>query len=150
MWDVYNNTRSEGFGEEVAKRIMLGTMFLSANYYDDFYKKAMKVRAVIKNHLDKIFNTCNAILCPTTPITAPLAGEKSDDHMKLYDADLFTAFANLAGLPGLSIPCGFDAAGLPVGAQLVGAALSDGALLNIGYAFQSATNFHKRLPEVQS
>jgi len=143
---LYRNTRGEGFGSEVIKRVLLGTFVLSSGHYDTYYKKAMQVRALIKQQFDDIFEKYDAILCPTTPYTAPLLGESASDPSKSYLSHIFTASVNLAGLPALSLPCGFDDKGMPVGAQLIGTRLADGAVLNLGFAFQSVTDYHKRLP----
>ena len=143
--DLYQKTRGEGFGAEVQKRILLGTFVLSAGQYESYYQKALRVKALIKGQFDEIFSKFDAILCPTTPQTAPLLGKT--DALKRCRADIFTAAVNLAGLPGLSVPCGFDGKGLPIGAQLIGPYLADGAVLNLGYAFQSVTDAHRRVPE---
>lgn len=147
--DLYNTTRSEGFGEEVKKRILLGTFVLSSGYYDAYYRKALKVKSVIKKHFDYIFSKYDAILSPNAPTTAPKLGESLSDPLQMYLSDIYTVSVNLAGLPGLSLPCGKDKNGMPIGAQIIGAALSDEKVLNIGYAYQSATDFHKSMPEVK-
>lgn len=147
--DLYNTTRSEGFGEEVKKRILLGTFVLSSGYYDAYYRKALKVKSVIKKNFDEIFSKYDAILSPNAPTTAPVLGESLSDPLQMYLSDIYTVSVNLAGLPGLSLPCGKDKSGMPVGAQIIGAALSDEKVLNIGYAFQQATDFHKFMPEVK-
>jgi len=140
---LYRLTRSEGFGFGVKKRILLGTLVLSSGYYETHYKKAQQVRALIKEKLDMIFGEYDAIICPNAPDTAPLLGEVLD-HRKSYLADIFVAAANLAGLPALSLPCGLDAKGLPVGAQIIGQRMADDLVLNLGFAFQQATDHHKR------
>jgi len=132
--DMYCKSRGEGFGEEVIKRILMGTYVLSSDCYDIYYKKAMQVRALIKAELDKALETYDALLTPTTPYTAPKLGES-----KAVNADIFTCPANLAGLPALSIPCGVDANDMPVGLQLIGAHGNDAAVLNLGYAFEGGT-----------
>ncbi len=147
--DLYNTTRSEGFGEEVKKRILLGTFVLSSGYYDAYYRKALKVKSVIKKNFDEIFSKYDAILSPNAPTTAPKLGESLSDPLQMYLSDIYTVSVNLAGLPGLSLPCGKDKDGMPVGAQIIGAALSDEKVLNIGYAYQKATDFHKSMPEVK-
>jgi len=144
--ELYRKTRGEGFGTEVKKRILLGTFVLSSGYYDAYYKKALQVKARIKQQFDEIFSQYDAILCPNAPNTAPHLGESSTDAQKRFLSDIFTAAVNLAGLPGLSVPCGFDANGMPIGAQIIGAHLADAGVLNLGYAFQSATDYHKRIP----
>lgn len=147
--DLYNTTRSEGFGEEVKKRILLGTFVLSSGYYDAYYRKALKVKSVIKKNFDEIFSKYDAILSPNAPTTAPVLGESLSDPLQMYLSDIYTVSVNLAGLPGLSLPCGKDKNGMPVGAQIIGAALSDEKVLNIGFAYQKATDFHKSMPEVK-
>ena len=146
--DLYEITRSEGFGEEVKKRIMLGTFVLSSGYYEAYYKKALQVKAQIKQSFDEIFSKYDLILSPTTPTTAPKLGESLDVSLKMYKSDVFTISANIAGLPALSVPCGVDKCGMPVGAQFMGASLDDGKVLNAGYAYQNITDFHKKRPEV--
>lgn len=139
-------SRSEGFGSEVRKRILLGTFVLSSGYYDAYYNKALKMRRLIVEGFERAFSECDAIVCPTAPMTAPKAGSFLTDSMKMYLSDIFTVSVNLAGLPGLSVPCGFDEAGLPIGAQIIGAAGADKAVLNIGHAFQMATDYHEQRP----
>ena len=147
--DLYNATRSEGFGNEVKKRIVLGTFVLSSGYYDAYYRKALKVKAVIKQKFDEIFSKFDCIICPVAPSTAPELGKSLADPLKMYLSDIFTVSVNIAGLPGLSVPCGFDKSGMPIGAQIIGATLSDAKVLNVGYAYQQATEFHKSFPEVK-
>ena len=142
---LYRKTRGEGFGSEVIKRILLGTFVLSSGHYDAYYKKALQVKAVIKQQFDDLFQTYDAILCPNAPYTAPLIGEEPDD-LKRYLSDVFTASVNLAGLPALSLPCGLDSKGMPVGVQIIGQRLSDNMVLNLGHAFQCATDHHKQVP----
>ncbi len=142
--DLYNATRSEGFGDEVKKRILLGTFVLSSGYYDAYYRKALKVKAVIKQKFDEIFANYDLILCPVAPSTAPELGKSLADPMKMYLSDIFTVSVNIAGLPGLSVPCGFDKSGMPIGAQLIGPALGEQKVLNAGFAYQSVTDFHKK------
>jgi len=142
---LYGASRREGFGHEVIKRILIGTHMLSAGQYDTYYKKAMQVRALIKREFDTLFETYDAILCPTSPYTAPRLGEKIDPARD-YLARCFVVSANLAGLPALSVPCGFDAKGLPVGAHIVGQQRNDGLILNLGYAFQQVTDYHRQRP----
>lgn len=147
--DLYLNSRSEGFGKEVKKRIMLGTFVLSSGYFDAYYRKALKAKSVIKSELDKLFKKFDVILTPTVPNTAPTLDESLADPMKMYLSDIFTVFANLAGLPALSVPCGFSSGGMPIGAQIIGQRLSDAKVLNVGYAYQNATDFHKTIAEVK-
>lgn len=139
-------SRSEGFGPEVRKRILLGTFVLSSGYYDAYYNKALKMRRLIVEGFGRAFSECDAIICPTAPMTAPKIGSFSTDPMKMYLSDIFTVSVNLAGLPGLSVPCGFDGNGMPIGAQIIGAAGRDKDVLNIGHAFQMATDYHAQRP----
>lgn len=149
LTDLYKATRSEGFGDEVKKRILLGTFVLSSGYYDAYYRKALKVKAVIKQKFDEIFSNYDLILCPVAPSTAPELGKSLADPMKMYLSDIFTVSVNIAGLPGLSVPCGFDKTGMPIGAQLIGPALGEQKVLNAGHAYQSVTDFHKKFSEVK-
>ena len=146
--DLIYNTRSEGFGKEVRKRILLGTFVLSSGYYDAFYNKALKMKQLIVDGFETAFKTCDVIICPTSPVTAPKLGSSLNDSVKMYLSDIFTVSVNLAGLPGLSIPCGFDNCGMPIGAQLIGAFGKDKEVLNMGYAFQKTTDYHLKKPEV--
>jgi len=132
--EMYCANRGQGFGETVIERILLGTTLLSSDYYDTYYKKAMQVRALIKTELDKALETYDALLTPTVPYTAPRFGEQKE-----INADSFTAAANLAGLPAISVPCGEDAQGLPVGLQLIGGHLNDATVLNLGHAYEEGT-----------
>jgi len=138
LTQMYNATRSQGFGSEVIKRILLGTFVLSSGFYDAYYRKALQVKSIIKTHFDNIFEKYDAILCPVSPITAPLIGD-SADSLKNYLMDIFTVAVNLAGLSGLSVPCGLGDNGMPVGAQIIG----NRDVLSLGYAFQKATDFHR-------
>lgn len=149
LTDLYNATRSEGFGDEVKKRILLGTFVLSSGYYDAYYRKALRVKAVIKQKFDEIFQNYDLILCPVAPTTAPKIGDSLNDPMQMYLSDIFTVSVNIAGLPGLSVPCGFDKSGMPIGAQLIGQVLSEQKVLNAGFAFQNATDYHKKSAEVK-
>lgn len=144
--DLYRKTRTQGFGAEVKRRILLGTFVLSSGYYDAYYKKALQVKAVIKNAFDKAFEGCDMLLSPVAPTTAPRLGESLSDPLQMYLGDIYTVSVNLAGLPGLSMPCGFDAKGLPIGAQLIGPHFGEGALLGAAHAFQLDTDYHKRRP----
>ncbi len=147
--DMYNATRSEGFGTEVKKRILLGTFVLSSGYYDAYYRKALRVKAVIKQKFDEIFAGYDLILCPVAPTTAPALGKSLADPMAMYLSDIFTVSVNIAGLPGISVPCGFDKSGMPIGVQLIGKALADKTVLNAGHAFQQLTDYHKQFAEVK-
>lgn len=142
--DMYNATRSEGFGKEVKKRILLGTFVLSSGYYDAYYRKALKVKSVIKKNFDEIFSKYDLILCPTAPSTAPEIGKSLSNPLAMYLSDVFTVSANIAGLPGISMPCGFDKNGMPIGVQLMGQALADTKVLNAAYAYQQMTDYHKQ------
>jgi aspartyl-tRNA(Asn)/glutamyl-tRNA(Gln) amidotransferase subunit A len=150
LLDTYQRTREEGFGTEVKRRIMLGTYALSAGYYDAYYLKALKVRTLIRNDFLRVFEACDAILTPTTPTTAFAIGAKTDDPLQMYLQDVFTVSVNLAGLPGLSLPCGFDAEGLPIGLQIIGRPLDEQSVLNVAYAYEQATEWHRRTPEICS
>lgn len=144
--DIYIKSRSEGFGSEVKNRIMLGTFALSAGYYDEYYRKALVARELIKKSFDEAFSKYDVIISPVSPCTAPKKGQSLSDPMKMYLSDAYTVGANLAGLPAISLPCGFDGNGLPIGFQLIGPKLQDQKLLNIGQIFQKHTNFHKQVP----
>ncbi|MCD8086197.1 MAG: Asp-tRNA(Asn)/Glu-tRNA(Gln) amidotransferase subunit GatA [Clostridiales bacterium] len=146
LTDLYCKTRTEGFGSEVKRRILLGTFVLSSGYYDAFYRKALQVKHVIKSAFDDAFSRYDLILMPVAPTTAPRLGESLSDPLKMYLSDIYTVSVNLAGLPGLSMPCGFDRQGLPVGAQLIGPALREQAILNAAYAYQQDTDYHKQAP----
>ena len=145
--DLYRKTRTQGFGTEVKRRILLGTFVLSSGYYDAYYKKALQVKAVIKDAFDKAFEQCGLLLTPVAPTTAPRLGESLSDPLQMYLGDIYTVSVNLAGLPALSMPCGFDGKGLPIGAQLIGPHFGEGRLLNAAHAFQLDTDYHKRTPK---
>ena len=146
LTDLYCRTRTEGFGSEVKRRILLGTFVLSSGYYDAYYNKALQVKGVIKEAFDRAFEQCDLMLTPVAPSTAPRLGESLSDPLQMYLSDIYTVPANLAGLPGLSMPCGFDGNGMPIGAQLIGPALGDGRVLNAAHAFQLDTGWHKCTP----
>ena len=135
---MYFKTREEGFGAEVKRRIMLGTYVLSSGYYDAYYAKAQKVRALVKRDYVNAFQSCDAILTPTSPSVAFKIGEKSDDPIAMYLSDIYTVSANLAGIPGISVPCGLSQEGLPIGLQLVGNFWSEGTLLNMAHQYELA------------
>jgi aspartyl-tRNA(Asn)/glutamyl-tRNA(Gln) amidotransferase subunit A len=143
--DLFCRSRGEGFGAEVKRRIMIGTYALSAGYYDAYYLKALKIRRLIRNDFDAAFGQCDVILGPTSPTTAFRIGEKTDDPVTMYLSDIYTIAVNLAGLPGMSIPCGF-ADGLPVGLQIVGRHFDEARMLNVAHQYQQATDWHTRLP----
>ncbi len=134
--EMYRKTREEGFGAEVKRRIMLGTYVLSSGYYDAYYSKAQKVRALVKKDYEKAFATCDAILTPTSPSVAFKIGEKSDDPLAMYLSDIYTVSANLAGIPGISIPCGLSSEGLPIGTQLLGNFWAEDVLLNLANIYE--------------
>jgi aspartyl-tRNA(Asn)/glutamyl-tRNA(Gln) amidotransferase subunit A len=145
---MYRQSRAEGFGTEVKRRIMLGTYALSAGYYDAYYVKALKVRRLIRNDYDNAFKKCDLILGPVTANTAFPLGEKSTEPLSLYLVDLYTVTANLAGITGIALPCGNSAAGLPIGFQLQGPALAEEVLLRAAHQFQQHTDWHKRKPAI--
>ena len=135
--DLYKKTRSQGFGREVKRRIMLGSFVLSAGYYDAYYKKALQVRTLVKNAFDKVFETYDAVLSPVAPTTAYKLGEKTTDPLEMYMGDVYTVPINIAGLPALSLPCGADSQGLPIGMQLIGKPFSEPTLYRAGFAFET-------------
>lgn len=145
--DLYVQSRSQGFGMEVKRRIMLGNFVLSSGYYDAYYKKALQVKALIKGEFDKAFERFDLLLGPAAPTTALKLGESLQDPLKMYLGDIYTVSVNLAGLPGLVAPCGFDGQGLPVGVQLIGRPFGEKTLLNTAYAYQQATDFHTKRPQ---
>jgi aspartyl-tRNA(Asn)/glutamyl-tRNA(Gln) amidotransferase subunit A len=147
LLDMYCKTRAEGFGAEVKRRIMIGTYALSAGYYDAYYLKAQQLRRLIAEDFKQAFEACDVIMGPATPTTAFRIGEKSDDPVAMYLNDIYTVPINLAGLPGMSIPAGFDAAGLPVGLQLVGRYFDESRLLSVAHRYQQATDWHQRVPK---
>jgi len=144
--EMYNRTRGEGFGPEVKRRIMLGTYALSAGYYDAYYRKAQQIRTLIKNDFDAAFQQVDIIAGPTSPVTAFKIGERADDPLQMYLADIFTLSQALAGIPALSLPCGFDSQGLPIGLQLAGPEIQEARLLQAAFAYEQATDWHKRRP----
>jgi aspartyl-tRNA(Asn)/glutamyl-tRNA(Gln) amidotransferase subunit A len=141
---MYFNTRREGFGSEVKRRIMLGTYALSTGYYDAYYKKAQQVRRLIKDDFDRAFKTFDVLICPTSPSVAFEIGSKTDDPLQMYLSDIATIPANLAGIPGISLPCGLGKGKLPIGLQLLGPALGDATVLHAAYAFEQAFSFPQR------
>jgi aspartyl-tRNA(Asn)/glutamyl-tRNA(Gln) amidotransferase subunit A len=148
LLDLYKKTRSQGFGDEVKRRIMLGTYALSSGYYDAYYKKALQVRTLIKEDFDNAFKSCDVLLSPTCPTTAFKIGEKSEDPLEMYLSDIYTVPVNIAGIPAISVPCGFDDEGLPVGMQLTGRAFGEKDILKAAYAFEQATDFHHKRAEL--
>ncbi len=145
MWDTFRKTREQGLGPEVKRRIMLGTYALSTGYYDAYYLKAQKVRTLIKQDYDQALEQCDAILVPTAPNVAFRIGEKMDDPLEMYLSDIFTLSLNLAGVCGISIPCGFDN-GLPIGLQIMGGAFQEETILRVADAYEKATDWHKKQP----
>ncbi len=137
--ELFSKSRSEGFGNEVKKRIILGTFVLSSGYYDAYYRKALQFKNLLKCKFDEIFEKYDAVICPTAPSTAPKLGEIETNQMQMYLSDIFTVPANLAGLPALSVPCGKDKNGLPIGLQIIGQRGFDQKVLNLGFAFEQAT-----------
>jgi aspartyl-tRNA(Asn)/glutamyl-tRNA(Gln) amidotransferase subunit A len=146
MIDMFRRTRSAGFGAEVQRRIILGTYALSAGYYDAYYGKASQVRTLIVEDFTKAFAHCDVIMSPVAPSPAFAIGEKTDDPLTMYLSDVFTLCANLAGIPGISVPCGFSSAGLPIGLQIMGRHFDEARLLRVAYNFEQATDFHQGKP----
>ena len=144
--DTYRHTRGQGFGPEVKRRIMLGTYALSAGYYDAYYLKATRVRTLIRRDFDQALAGCDVLAAPTAPTTAFRLGEKLDDPLQMYLADVLTLALSLAGLCGISVPCGFDQAGLPIGLQIMGGAFQEAIVLRVAHAFEQATDWHHYAP----
>lgn len=142
--DVFKKSRSEAFGAEVKRRIILGTYVLSSGYYDAYYKKAQQVRTLVMNEFDKAFEKYDVIVTPTSPTTAFKIGEKSTNPMEMYLADICTVSVNIAGLPGISIPCGVDSQGLPIGMQIIGKKFDEGTILKTAYAYEQETKFREK------
>lgn len=145
--DMYKKTRLKGFGKEVKRRIILGTYVLSSGYYDAYYRKAGKVRTLIRRDFDKAFKSCDILVTPVSPTTAFKIGEKMEDPLTMYLSDIFTIPVNLAGLPGMSVPCGFDASGLPIGLQIIGKPLDEALMMQAAYVFESEKNI-KKIPDI--
>jgi len=148
LGEMYEATRAAGFGTEVKRRIMLGTYALSAGYYDAYYLKAQQIRTLIRMDFQKVFETCDALVTPVAPTTAFRLGEKTADPLTMYLSDIFTISVNLAGLPGLVVPCGFDTAGLPIGLQVIGRPFDEETVLRVGAAYERATEWHRRRPGI--
>ena len=148
LLDMYAKTRAEGFGSEVKRRIMIGTYALSAGYYDAYYLKAQKVRTLIKEDFDKAFAQVDILACPTAPTTAFKVGEKTDDPLSMYLSDLMTIPVNLAGLPALSLPCGFDQKGLPIGMQLISNVLQESRLFEVAHVYEQFNDWYRRKPRL--
>lgn len=145
---MYKKTRSEGFGEEVKRRIMLGSFVLSSGYYDAYYLKALRTKALIKKAFDEAFEKYDLILGPIAPSTAPKLGESLSDPLKMYLGDIYTISVNLAGLPGISVPCGKDGNGLPVGLQLIGDCFEEKKLIRAAYTYEKASSKLKKATEI--
>ena len=146
LTDMYEKSRAEGFGAEVKRRILIGAYVLSHGYYDAYYIRAQKLRRLIAQDFTEAFKKCDVIMGPTSPSTAFKIGEKSGDPVQMYLSDIYTIAVNLAGLPGMSIPCGFDSGGLPVGLQIIGNYFSEAHMLNVAHQYQQATDWHTRAP----
>jgi aspartyl-tRNA(Asn)/glutamyl-tRNA(Gln) amidotransferase subunit A len=148
LTESYMLSRAEGFGPEVKRRIMLGTYALSAGYYDAYYLKAQKVRALIRRDFDEAFKHCDAIITPTSPTTAFKINEKIQNPLEMYLSDLCTISINLAGVPAISVPCAFNGNGLPIGMQIIGKHFDETTILRIAYAYEQQTEWHKRKPDL--
>jgi aspartyl-tRNA(Asn)/glutamyl-tRNA(Gln) amidotransferase subunit A len=146
LLDMYSRTRAANFGPEVKRRIMIGTYALSSGYYDAYYLRAQKVRTLIKQDFEAAFEKVDVLISPTAPGAAFKLGEKTADPLSMYLNDLMTIPVNLAGLPALSLPCGFDAAGMPIGLQIIGNVLREDQILQVAYAYEQATEWHKKSP----
>jgi aspartyl-tRNA(Asn)/glutamyl-tRNA(Gln) amidotransferase subunit A len=146
LLEMYKESRSQGFGAEVKRRIMLGTYALSAGYYEAYYRKASQVRTLIQEDFRKAFSQCDVLLMPTAPTPAFKLGEKVDDPLQMYLSDIFTIPCNLAGLPGLSLPCGFSKQGLPIGLQILGNHFQEEKIFRVAYTYEQNTEFHRRKP----
>jgi len=148
LMEMYRNTRSKGFGPEVQRRIIIGTYALSAGYYEAYYGKASQVRTLIMEDFKQAFQTCDVLLAPVAPTPAFKLGEKLDDPLSMYLSDIFTLPPSLAGIPGLSVPCGFSREGLPIGLQILGKHFDEETLMRVGYNFEQATDHHQRKPRL--
>lgn len=146
--DMYKRTRKEGFGSEAKRRIMLGTFVLSSGYYDAYYLRASKVRTLIKDDFVRAFKECDCIIAPVSPTTAFCVGERTNDPLKMYLSDIYTISANLAGIPALSIPCGIDSKGLPIGLQILGNYFDEETILRAAFSFEQNTNWHSKKPSL--
>ncbi|MDP2895635.1 MAG: Asp-tRNA(Asn)/Glu-tRNA(Gln) amidotransferase subunit GatA [bacterium] len=146
--EMYTKSKGEGFGAEVKRRIIMGTYALSSGYYDAYYLKALKVRTLIKRDFEEALKKVDCLITPVSPTPAFKIGEKVNDPLTMYLSDIYTISCNLAGLPGISIPCGFDSEGMPISFQLLGQPFGEGTILRIGHAYQQVTDFHKRVPPV--
>jgi aspartyl-tRNA(Asn)/glutamyl-tRNA(Gln) amidotransferase subunit A len=146
LTSLYEKSRTEGFGREVKRRILLGTYVLSAGYYDAYYRKAQKARTVIRKDFEEAFKKVDVLATPTSPSTAFKIGEKTADPMEMYLSDICTISINLASLPAMSIPCGFDSKTLPIGLQLIGKPFDEGGLIQVAHAYEQATDWHRKKP----
>jgi aspartyl-tRNA(Asn)/glutamyl-tRNA(Gln) amidotransferase subunit A len=146
--EMYMRTRDEGFGAEVKRRIMLGTYALSAGYYEAYYRKAQQVRTLIRQDFEQAFQQVDVLAAPTAPTPAFKIGEKIDDPLQMYLSDVFTVLVNMAGVPGISVPCGFSSAGLPIGLQMIGRPFDEETLLRVAYAYEQQTDHHRRKPSL--
>jgi aspartyl-tRNA(Asn)/glutamyl-tRNA(Gln) amidotransferase subunit A len=146
--DMYLNTRAQGFGMEVKRRIMLGTYALSSGYYEAYYRKAQQVRTLIKQDFEDAFKNIDVIVTPTSPTAAFRAGEKTADPLQMYLSDIFTISVNLAGVPAISVPCGFTSDNLPVGLQFIGKHFDEESILKISYAYEQNTGWFRRRPDL--
>jgi len=148
LMDMYFTTRAQGFGAEVKRRIMLGTYALSSGYYEAYYRKAQQVRTLIKKDFEDAFNKVDIIITPTSPVPAFKAGEKTQDPLQMYLTDIYTISMNLAGVPAISVPCGFTSNNLPVGLQIIGKHFDEETILKVAYAYEQSTDWHKRKPDL--
>ena len=146
--DMYEKSRAQGFGAEVKRRIMIGTYVLSHGYYDAYYLQAQKIRRLIAQDFTEAYKQCDVIMGPTSPSTAFKLGEKGDDPVQMYLSDIYTIAVNLAGLPGMSIPCGFGENNMPVGLQIIGNYFDEARMLNVAHQYQLATDWHSRAPKL--
>ena len=145
---LFTKSRGEGFGDEVKRRIILGTYVLSSGYYDAYYLRAQKVRTLIRNDFEQAFEQCDAILTPTSPTPAFKRGERSDDPLAMYLSDIYTISVNLAGLPAISVPSGFTESGLPIGLQVIGKAFGEADMFAVANAFEQAHDYHQATPSL--
>ena len=147
LLEVYAKTRAEGFGREAKRRIMLGTFSLSSGYYEAYYLKALKARQLIKQDFQEAFKQCDLIVTPTSPTAAFKIGEKLEDPLSMYLSDIFTISASLAGVPAVSVPCGFTKQGLPIGMQVIGDYFKEDAIFKLAGFYQDNTDWHKKFPK---
>jgi len=148
LMEMYTQSRAKGFGEEVKRRIILGTYVLSAGYYEAYYRKASQVRTLMRKDFEEAFQKVDVVLAPTAPTPAFQIGEKTEDPLQMYLSDIHTIPVNLAGIPAISIPCGFSRQGLPIGLQIMGKHFEEGMLLRVAYTFEQNTDFHLKKPSL--